>query len=530
MIKKIFLLGFFLWMTFLPPVTYAAGPKYTMRQRFGVGSDGGEAMKMQGNGWYFSWSYLGGKKLNNQIEFMGMLGAGGGADFPPQPAPENPESATCQWYKNFILSTGKEYYPDGMLWTIGNEIGWDDGRTPEQYADDFVKWRACLKSINSTYQVGTGALVSLHHKLPRDSVQGCSSNPAVDGGKAYFTKYINRLKNVYQVIPDFVVNHAYTYCRPGWQTAANFKTEIAEQRQLMKDLGLQNVDLIINEWANFSDESMAYLKETVAYLMNATNASTGHPGDENRLVQRWAWFIFVNTDDHPEWEKAWLYNSHTGDLTALGYAYKSMIPDPSPVGSYSADQNYSPSPCSIYGWACDLSFVEKPLQIDLYVKDATTNNQYVFVGSAGANLLHSNSADPVVKNSCAGTNNHDFVYVLPQNSQFRDGREHTFYAAAINIDSTGSRVDKDAAGNSKHTWPSFWHTNVLLCPSISPTVTPLPTSRPGDLTEDGQINYLDYSILMANWGRPAKLPQGDLQSDNVINNFDWVKMVKLAGN
>jgi hypothetical protein len=48
------------------------------------------------------------------------------------------------------INTYPGRYPDGTTWLIGNEIIWDDQRTPLQYAQDYHAYYYGLKAINPT--------------------------------------------------------------------------------------------------------------------------------------------------------------------------------------------------------------------------------------------------------------------------------------------------------------------------------------------------------------------------------------------
>lgn len=337
-------------------ITFASGPKYTMKQRFGVGMDqhnadgtGGRtinefAWQELGIGWYFDWGAGGGPQPG--LEYLGLVGGWGKGVV---------DASTCNYYKS--ITADKTKYPDNidnMMWTVGNEIGFDDGRTATEYARDFISWYDCLKSINPTFKVGSGALISLYHKLPGTT---CSKTPNVNGGIAYFKTYINILKNSNKV-PDFITSHAYTHCRPvGDLTVSNFIDEIKEQRALMKELGLQNKDLILNEWTNYSNYYVInHLKQTVDYLVSAKDTNIGNPDDEYRLVQRWAWFLLNNWPGKTDWSYNELVNSNSLEkikpLNDLGKEYRikiaaAVISDVIPTQTPTPTATTIPTPTSI---------------------------------------------------------------------------------------------------------------------------------------------------------------------------------------
>lgn len=316
------------------PSPVSAESKYTYKQRFGAGFDqhNGDSVARKidefpyqklGLGWYFDWGNDGGPREN--MEYMGLVGSYG-------------DGSSCQNLKlKNLVNANKQKYPDNMMWTVGNQIGWDDGKTALEYADDFIKWYDCLKSINPTFQIGSGAIISPWHQTPHTDNNCGNANGKVDinvpnSGKNYFIKYINRIKDIDKnKLPDFIVNHGYTHCNGGFTVEA-FKASIVEQRKEMKELGLQNKDLIIKEFFSGSDPRkdfetrQKYLKDTVEYLVNEKNAEIGNPEDGNRLVQRFAWFVLndrkgKNKDRYIDA----LSNTENGELTPLGDLYRQII-------------------------------------------------------------------------------------------------------------------------------------------------------------------------------------------------------------
>lgn len=512
--KVIYCFIFFILFLTQSTSIFASRPKYTMKERFGVGSDGGEAMKLLGNGWYFDWAYTGGNRANNNIEYMGLLAAGytdGTGLHPAEQAPDTPESATCIKYKDYITTQGKQIYPDNMRWTIGNEIGWGDGRrSANQYANEFIKWYTCLKSINPTFQVGSGALVALDHQIP-DHGGSCATNTS-DSGRQFFTDYINEIKRIdSSKLPDLFVNHAYTYCRTGGITVDNFKAEINEQRQLMKELGLQNKDLIIKEWADFSDNSVNYLNGTVSYLLSARDQNIGNPDDDYRLVQKWAWFIFVNTDDIPVWKNAWLYNSHTSDLTALGYAYKSLI-----------------KTCSV-----SLS------------SNSISPNQSVIISSSGnggtiRNLISRTDTDDISGlGDPTWTDNLGHKYYIVFNPTVTGLTEGTYKVWCDVPDDPGKCSGNPFCSSLDSAQCAGWGScsnndsttlnvgNSSLTPSSTPppssTQSPKPTGILGNIDGIGIVDYSDYYLFTSYFGQtgsPGFTPS-DIDKNGVVDLFDY---------
>lgn len=310
-------------------------------------------------GWYYDWSdgkgSLGGPFNEYNLTYMPLVG-GYNNGFP---------QSSCQNLKRQVGSNPNKY-PDNTLWTVGNEIGWDDNRDPNTYASDFNNWYQCLKSINPTYQVGTGAML-LNFKLPQNSANPqliCvpSTYQAVEGDKTYysgntfFKNFISILKNSYHIKPDSVIIHVYTACNPAngqggygfgnWARIDLFKEYVKTYRQLMMENGLRDRDMIIKEsgplYGSDIDKvvgrtlnrqekmnwMVGYMNETIQFLMTETSNETGQIYDGNRLVQKWAWFPFSGFEwvDGPDtYNYMALYDKYTRVKTQLGIRYAQLI-------------------------------------------------------------------------------------------------------------------------------------------------------------------------------------------------------------
>ncbi len=391
------------------PTSLACTPvidgKYSMKQRFGFGlareicSNNDAGANCQPNldyfstparemnaGWYSDWSAgqwgnAGGYRQG--YDFLAVVGNNGWQDGFDQ---DSVIQAACDTMKAKVIST-PELFPDGMDWSVGNEIGWDDrGMTPAQYADFFIKWRNCVKSIGQTvgkdFSVGTGAIIQPNIKYPKypgtgdmgparclaydinnpGNLFGLNNSFVQDGktyysGIAYFTTYVNEIKNRYgqDKLPEFVVMHGYTFCnRNGGYSLANrtnlsLLTDTAVMtRTAMKAVGLQNIDLYIKEMGPFGvmTDHRTYLDSAMRYLASAKDSNIGHPGDANRLTQKFSWYVFSSwpddvygTGDKFLHEEVALIDRTTQQLKPLGVQFKTVIAD-----LVSQEQNSCPTP------------------------------------------------------------------------------------------------------------------------------------------------------------------------------------------
>jgi len=136
-----------------------AADKYSPRQRFGYGYSSTEPLAnfdyaSLRAGWFFNWS----DTLPNEIyvpvgmDYFGLVGGYSKTNFP---ADINDTECVALRQK---IQAKPALYPEKMSWLVGNEIGWDDQRTSDEYAEAFVAWFDCLKSINATFKVGNRSL------------------------------------------------------------------------------------------------------------------------------------------------------------------------------------------------------------------------------------------------------------------------------------------------------------------------------------------------------------------------------------
>lgn len=361
--------------------------KYSMKERFGVGlalqvcpnsprcligldyfDKPGHSYSSLNLGWYFDWSDgmnnpNSGYRIKENIAFMGLVGGW----------KKKYNNNYCRRLTKYI-SENKSRYPAGMVWTIGNEVGWDDQLSPQDYAEEFVKYYNCLKSIDKNFIVATGAIQFF--RLPADfdpvrnepilvcvppNYQEVINGKEYYSGQNYFRRFISELKkykdiNGESLKPEAVVMHGYTPCDPltgkgGWRSiywanSSILKAYIRQFRQLMREQQLADVDLIIKEWGvlpedgfdiffnkRLSEEQrmrarIDYLKEMIDFFVKEKNLLIGNPNDEYRLVQKWAYFVssgFYSGADENKYYYLGLWSRDTKELTSLGISYKSLI-------------------------------------------------------------------------------------------------------------------------------------------------------------------------------------------------------------
>jgi streptogramin lyase len=231
-------------------------------------------------------------------------------------------------------------YP-GTIWLIGNEPDciWLDNRLPEQYADDYHDLYTFIKGRDPTARVAAGGLVQ--------------PTPI---RLAYLDRVLAQYQRVYSqpmpvdvwVIHNMILNErpgewgadippgmelsatlALTVPIQGNDNVFTFTQQIRAFRQWMANNGYRDRPLIITEYGvlmpveyGFTPERVnAFMSATFEWMATATDPQLGDPSDDNRLVQRWAWY---SLDDQP-WDPITqvgfngnLFDPETDQITVFG--------------------------------------------------------------------------------------------------------------------------------------------------------------------------------------------------------------------
>lgn len=269
-----------------------------------------------GIGWYFNWNWTHGIVCDSQgencIEYMPLVGGWGPG--------VHPTLAQIQTH----VAAWPARYPDGTTWLIGNEIIFDDQRTPQQYAEDYHTFYYGLKAINPTFKVANGSVItSIYYSRP-----GFTGTPL---------QLLDAIRAAYQATygepwPVDVWNiHPYVWIKPTLQQELDdFRNQLSTFRDWMASVGEQDKPLIITEYGLLDAHPEAwmidYLRGSFEILLSRGYAN-GMPGDDGRWVQRWAWFVNNNhvwtAGGAVQWTHCALYNGDAFDIRPLGQAYAS---------------------------------------------------------------------------------------------------------------------------------------------------------------------------------------------------------------
>lgn len=313
------LIGSAIWVSYylnsqnqIDPEASEASSAYAGLSRFATGhtaemfAGSGDLIDDYAFGWYHNWSdnpnlFTDAQRPNrlpSQVEFLALFGG------------YNPEPIDCtDTVKSRIRALKDRSYV-----VIGNEIGFDDKADPTSYAIKYHSWYECIKSVNSSIKVAVGANAFLPDKFVywADKVKEwkVDNDPKGRWNTTTPISYMNYLKYVrddYKALygvdlkQDYYMIHLYP--NHDYHDVAAIQNSIREFRKYMKGLGHQKLDLFVKEMGILDNaqkdvaKNADTLKKILELLNNpqagATDPQLGNPNDNNRLVQRWAWFVGV---------------------------------------------------------------------------------------------------------------------------------------------------------------------------------------------------------------------------------------------
>lgn len=224
----------------------------------------------------------------------------------------------------------------GQVWVIGNEPdnAAQDGVEAVRYAEIYHEVYALIKAADPTAQIAVGGVTQ-----PSPS-RMAYLEVVLDAYQEFFGE---RLPADWWTVHAYVLNEGKgewgAGLAVGMDSAAGVHRDIADHGSLdvfamqiedfrywMKSHGYQDTPLAVTEFGvllsdqeGFSQEFIAqYLLQACAWLDEAVDPETGYPGDEYRLVQRWAWFSLSD----PIYPASDLADLELNRLTPVGEAYQ----------------------------------------------------------------------------------------------------------------------------------------------------------------------------------------------------------------
>lgn len=245
----------------------------------------------------------------------------------------------------------------GSLWLIGNEMdrrdwegGGQDEMLPELYAEAYHELYHLIKDADPTAQVAIGGVIQ-PTPLRLDYLDIVwNTYEALYGEQMPVDVW-----NIHNMILREASCDVYypwecfgAEIPPGidadvgeWRSIqdadkmALFKEQIRDFRQWMKGKGEREKPLIISEYSVLYGEDYLFdyarvkkfLYATFDYMTTETDSELGYPEDDNKLVQRWAWYslnddAFGNDPSHHH-----LFDPDTKRITQLGIDYGDYVSD-----------------------------------------------------------------------------------------------------------------------------------------------------------------------------------------------------------
>jgi len=283
-----------------------------------------DEQKIGAIGWYCNWQYKG--KLIPDVEYYPLV-----CGYVGKAMPDNyPEKI-----RDYILSH-KTDYPQGTTWLIGNEIGYteqNDFRTPLQYAKNYKAMYRMLKSLNRNYKVALGAIITTDHPYTKSKYVGGN------GGIAYLEDVFKSYQNEFQTAMPVDVFNIHPYAKnfdSGMTDIDDVKKQVRKFRRFMAKNRYRDKTLIITEFGcpigkTERGEVGKFMRDIFDYFLNATDDEYGNPGDDNRLIQRFAWFTLHDVDNPDIANNPIFHFAQTvlldkkGRITDLGADFKKIV-------------------------------------------------------------------------------------------------------------------------------------------------------------------------------------------------------------
>ena len=250
------------------------------------------------------------------------LGIGWYLNWGVQAQPVQPGGAT---FWQMVRVSERGYQPDagriraiaeanpGATWIIGNEpdVAWQDNTTPEQYAEWYGELYQLLKSVDPACQVAIGGvsqptplrMAYLDRVLSAYERRYGRSMPVDIWSIHGFLLREQRDSWGVGIPPGFADESGVLYDIEDHDDLAAFQSQILAFRRWMAERGQRGRPLVVSEYgllmpADYGfDEARvkAFLYATFDFFLDARDPEVGYPGDDNRLVQWWAWYSLADT-------------------------------------------------------------------------------------------------------------------------------------------------------------------------------------------------------------------------------------------
>lgn len=272
------------------------------------------------------------------------LGLGWYLDWHVDPDPLKAEGLE---FAQMVRVRGDNYFParadiieaiaanPGALWLIGNEpdVMWQDNTTPTQYAARYHELHTLIKTLDPSAQVAIGGVTQVtplrlqYIENVLAAYEALAGTPMPVDVWNIHTFILREERDSWGVSipPGFDVDQGILWEIDDHDNLDLFKQQIVDFRRWMERNGQRNKPLIVTEYGilmppeyGFSPETVTeFMRATFDYLLNTRDEEIGYPDDDNRLVQKLAWFSLSDTT-YPTGN---LLDPVTGQLTEVGQAF-----------------------------------------------------------------------------------------------------------------------------------------------------------------------------------------------------------------
>jgi len=244
----------------------------------------------------------------------------------------------------------------GSLWLIGNEPDspYQDDIVPRAYAHAYHDLYYLIKGLDPAARVAIGGIVqptslrfayldtvwetyrqaygetmpvdvwNIHTFILRETIAPPDPEPCGPNTIPVWGAYIP---------PGSSAQTGGLYCVRDLDNIAIFKQRIREFREWMVEKGERYKPLIVTEYGvlfpedyddedgqKFSAERVSvFMQRTFDFFLNEADPLIGYPYDENRLVQRWAWF---SLSSNPYYWGGTLFDPATKALRLVGSEFQ----------------------------------------------------------------------------------------------------------------------------------------------------------------------------------------------------------------
>lgn len=227
----------------------------------------------------------------------------------------------------------------GQVWILGNEpdVIWQDSVTPERYARAYHELYQAIRSADPTARIAAAGvtqatplrLAYLDRVLTSYRSQYGAAMPVDIWTVHGFVLREERDSWGVDIPPGFDQDQGRLYEVSDHGRLDLFESHMRDFRNWMAKNGYRNTPLALTEFGILMPEDygfpgefvQAYMRGAFDLLLTMSDPATGYPQDQDRLVQRWAWFS-LNDMHYGTGNLADLEQDH---LTALGLVFRDYL-------------------------------------------------------------------------------------------------------------------------------------------------------------------------------------------------------------